>query len=127
GKGKELTITGLVEDNMLHLTLDGKTPLKPAPWNDEVVGLFRQQVIFQERNVKPGDSFTLQTFEPTVNLVLRQEVEVKDEEEVELFGGKSKAQLLRVEVRPPRLEKVQLSPLTLWLREDRVPIRSQFE
>lgn len=126
GKGKELVIVGVVKDKMLHLR-EGTRPIEPAPWKEGVVGLFRQQMIFQERNVQPGDTFEYPSFEPSINLVLTNKVEVKDFEMVELFGGKEKAKLLRVEVQPPEIEKVKLSRLTLWLKEDRLPVRSQFE
>jgi len=127
GKGKELLLTGIVQDNMLHLTEGNVRPLRPAPWNDEVVGLFRQQLIFQEKDVKPGDKFSYPSFEPSLNIVIKNNVIVKDYETVELFAGKEKAKLLRVEIHPPVIEKVKLSPMILWLKEDRLPIRTQFE
>src|SRR4051794_35084936 len=114
GAGKTLTITGRVVGKELQLTLDDKQPLKPAPWEDGVVGLVRQQRLFQERQVKPGDRFSYKSFEPSVNLVVTMNVHVKDYEVVTLPGGK-KRRLLRVEAKPERVEKVQLPTLVAWL------------
>src|SRR5260370_34002522 len=82
GQGKVVTLTGKVMGKELELTLDGTQPLKPAPWDDSVVGLYRQQRLFQERRVKPGDRFSYRSFEPTVNLVVTTNVQVKDFEDV---------------------------------------------
>src|ERR1043165_5246935 len=87
GKKQQLDLSGVVSGDMLKLTLDGVKPLKPAPWNSDVVGLYRQQNLFREKNVKPGDRFEFQSFEPSINLVVTQKVEAKDYEEVELFAG----------------------------------------
>jgi transglutaminase-like putative cysteine protease len=115
GQNKRLEITGAVAGDQLRLTLDGTKQLQPAPWNDDAVGIHAQEEMFKNRKVKAGDKFTISTFEPTVNLVLNTAVEVKEPEEVTLPGTKQKAQLLRAEIRPPRLEKVQLPTLTVWL------------
>lgn len=126
GQGKVLTITGKVMGKELQLTLDGKQPLKPAPWDDSVVGLYRQQRLFQERRVKPGDRFSYKSFEPTVNLVVTTHVQVKDYEEVP-FPGSKKKRLLRIEARPEKIENVQLPTMIGWLGEDWTPVRTQVE
>jgi transglutaminase-like putative cysteine protease len=126
GQGKTQTLTGKVVGKELQLTLDGTQPLKPAPWDDNVIGLYRQQRLFQERRVKPGDRFSYRSFEPTVNLVVTTNVQVKDFEEVTFPGGKKK-RLLRVEAQPEKIENVQLPALVAWLGEDLTPVRSQVE
>jgi hypothetical protein len=127
GTDKKLSITGTVVGKELRLVLDGKQPLKPAPWDDQVVGLYRQMRLFQQRDVKPGDQFSYLTFEPTVNLVVRTHVKVKGPEQVELFGGTKENRLLRVELRPEKIEKVQLPTMVTWLDDDLRPVRSQAE
>jgi hypothetical protein len=126
GASKELTVRGKVAGKWLELTLDGKQQLKPAPWEPNVIGMYRQQRIFQERRVKPGDRFSYKSFEPTVNLVVTMHVHVKDFEEVKLPGGK-KRKLLRVEARPEKIEKVQLPALVAWLGPDLTPVRQEVE
>ena len=126
GKSKTLEITGIVDGNMLRLTLDKAKILKPAPWNPEVIGLARQQRLFQERDIKPGDEFTFLSFEPSINLVVKTTVEAKDFEEVELFGGKQKKRLLRVESRAEKIQNVQLAHAGFLAgrRPDAAPLRS---
>src|SRR5947208_12396380 len=41
GKTRQAEIIGLVKDGELHLKLDGDKELKPAPWNDQVIGVYR--------------------------------------------------------------------------------------
>jgi hypothetical protein len=124
---KQLTIAGRVAGKELRLTQDGTVALKPAPWDDRVVGLYRQQKIFQDRKVKPGDTFSYRSFEPSINLVVTQKVQVKDYENVELPGSKFKKRLLRVETRPEKIDSLQLPTITSWLDQELQPVRSQVE
>jgi transglutaminase-like putative cysteine protease len=101
--------------------------MKPAPWNDQVVGIYRQQRLFQEKDTKPGDEFSYQSFEPSINLVVNAMVKARDYEEVELFGGKQKKRLLRVESRAEKVQGVQLPVLVAWLGDDLMPMRSEAE
>jgi transglutaminase-like putative cysteine protease len=127
GKSKTLEITGIVEGGMLRLTLDKAKTLKPVPWNAEVTGLARQQRLLQERDVKPGDTVAFLSFEPSINLVVKTTVRAKDFEEVELFAGKQKKRLLRVESRTEKIQNVQLPTLVSWLGDDLMPVRSEAE
>ena len=126
-KTKQVEITGVVDGNKLRLTRDNKMPLKPAPWKDEVLGRHAQQTVLKDRQVKPGDKFTIAAFEPTVNLVLTQEIQVKDYEDVDVPGAKKKQRLLRVEWRPEPLKGVQLPPLIVWVDKEFEPIVKETE
>jgi hypothetical protein len=127
GTDKKLDLTGKVVGKQLRLVLDGTKPLQPAPWDDKVLGLYRQQSLFRDRNVKPGDAFTYRSFEPSINLVVTTSVKVKDWETVEMFGGQTKKKLLRVETTPEKVENVQLPTLVTWLDDKLEPVRSQVE
>lgn len=127
GKKQSLEISGTVMGDTLKLTRDGKEPLKPAPWQDGVVGLYGQQKLFKEKGLKPGDRLEFLSFEPSINLVVKQKVEAKDYEEVELFGGKAKQKLLRVETRTNKVQNVQLPTLLTWVNEDLAPVRMEME
>src|SRR5205807_5536850 len=86
----------------------------------------------QERQVKPGDKFSYPSFELAINLVVTAHVHVKDFEEVEMLGGKARKRLLRVDVTPEKIEDaqgstIQLPTQTLWLDDQRMPLRSQVE
>src|SRR6516164_9015784 len=52
GQNKQLEIIGVVAGKELRLTLDHSKPLKPAPWDDKVVGLVGQQRLLAEHKVK---------------------------------------------------------------------------
>jgi hypothetical protein len=126
GQNKQLEITGVVSGKQLKLTLDRTKPLAPAPWDDQVIGLAGQLRLFADKKIKPGDSFSFRSFEPTVNLVIKNHVEVKDFEDVELLG-KARKRLLRAEITPEKLEKVQLPTLVWWVDKDFVAWRKQVE
>lgn len=127
GKAKSLDLVGTVVGKELKLVLDNAKPLESAPWNDAVVGLYRQQTLLKEKQAKPGDKFSYLSFEPSINLVLNTLVQVKDYETVELFAGKSKKHLLRVETQPEKIENVQLPPFVTWVNEDYIAERSESE
>jgi hypothetical protein len=95
-KNKKVEIAGIVKGGRVHLTRDGTEPQPSAPWDDDTVGFLRQQTILKDRKVKPGDKFTYSSFEPTINLVLKTQIEAKDYEAVLVPGAKQKAKLLRV-------------------------------
>ncbi len=117
GKNKQLTIHGIVDGKVLKLTQDNKHLLQNAPWDGQVVGMYRQEILLRDRQVKPGDVFSYRSFEPYINLVMTMQVRVKDHEEVELLGGKTKKRLLRVEVQSEKIDKLQLPLLLLWVND----------
>lgn len=121
---KQLEITGTVEGKTLRLVRDGSQPLKPAPWDDRVLGMQAQENLLKDRTVKRGDRFSYRSFEPSINLVVTLTVDVQDYEEVELLG-KRKQKLLRVEVTPDKIQGVQLPSRTLWVDDDYVTLRSE--
>ncbi|MCI0683068.1 MAG: transglutaminase family protein [Gemmataceae bacterium] len=125
GKNKALEIIGTVDGKRLTLTRDKSTVLNPTPWDPEVLSVYKQKTVFRDRKVKPGDSFSYKSFEPTINVVVVTSVEVKDEEEVELFGGKHKRRLLRVDAKAQKVGNFQLPPFSAWLDENLMPVRSQ--
>lgn len=128
GKEQALEVKGVVEGDELHVTVEGqgKNLDKREPWNDQVIGLYRQERLFHDRKVKPGDKVEFQSFSPEATTVLRVRAEVKDYEEFTL-PGKKKQRLLRVEEVPDKIQQVQLPGLTLWLNDNLMPVRSQVD
>jgi hypothetical protein len=127
---ERLVLKGTVADGKLTTQIKGAGDMeKKIPWNDQVIGMYRQDRLFQERKVKPGDQFGYLGYEPIINFVVRNKVTVKDQEEVAIHGQRRK--LLRVEIVPDKLQSnggsVQLPGLTEWLDEDFLPVKSQFE
>lgn len=131
GKQLQNQVDGVVVGKFLELTHNGKTPLKRAPWNFEVIGLYKQQTLYKDRDLKPGDKFSYLTFEPSINLAVKVELTVKGHQEIQLKGSKQKTKLLLVEQVPDKVEangeKVQLPPMLVWLDEKREPVRAQSE
>ncbi|OAI41609.1 hypothetical protein AYO40_02840 [Planctomycetaceae bacterium SCGC AG-212-D15] len=133
GKGQFLILKGTVDGKKLAVTVDeeraGDTNRrleKTVPWNDAVVGLYRQRLLFKEKQVKPGDAFDYLSYEPTINSVIKTKVAVKDFEEVQIRDKKLK--LLRVEAVMDKITvgetTVQLPAMTVWLDGDFVAQRS---
>lgn len=123
-KGQELILTGAVENGQLHVKLQGGPPMdKKIRWSPQVVGLYREQTLFQDKKIKPRDKFSYLHYEPLVNAVLSIKVEVKDSEDVSIHGG-AKQTLLRVEATPDPIMDVQLPGTSLWLDKDLNVVRS---
>lgn len=125
----ELLLKGTVTREGLHVKVDGGRIDKVIPWNDQVIGLYRQERLFQEQKVKSGDAFSFLSYEPTINHVVTIQVKVGVSEEVDTPKGKRS--LLRVEGKPNKVEvpgaSVQLPGMVVWLDEKRAVVRRQIE
>jgi hypothetical protein len=128
GKEQQVSITGIVKGKQLHLKSDShKLQETTVPWNDKVIGMYRQQRLLQEKQARPGDKINYQIFEPTVNVVLESTLLVKDYEEVRIPGSGAKKRLLRVETQAEKIEKVQLPSLVTWVDEKYQPVLAQID
>jgi transglutaminase-like putative cysteine protease len=124
---------GVVEEKGLHVKVNGGQIDKYVPWNDEVVGLYRQEQIFKDRKVKAGDKFTFSSYEPSLTTVVMVRGKVSDAEEVATLKGKKK--LLRAELASDAIVvpkqgtdetfKIQLPKMIVWLDKDLTPVRRQ--
>jgi hypothetical protein len=121
---KPLVVDGTVEGRQLHVTSTNGLD-KRIRWDERVLGLYGQELMFQKRPAKPGDQFTYLSYEPTITTVVPFRVTVGEEEEVEVLGVKK--HLLRAEAVPDKLPGIPLPTLTVWLSEDRLPVRSRTE
>jgi predicted transglutaminase-like cysteine proteinase len=125
-------IDGAVVGKQIHLTLNGSTPLKPAPWNSEVLGLYKQEILFRDRDLTAGSKFTFLSFEPMINLVIKMDVIVKGEREVVLKGSKKKEKLTLVEVIPEKVEykpgqNIQLPIRQMWLNDKLEAVKAEVD
>ena len=124
-----LKLTGTVVGDGLHIKVDGTRIDKTIPWNNQVLGLYRQEHLFKERKIGADDRFTFMSFEPTITSVVTIRGRVDKEEEVETLQGRKR--LLRVEVTPDKVVaqngSVQLPSMVVWLDKDYTPIRRQME
>lgn len=125
-KNQVMTMRGTVEDGQLHVKVEGYQPLdKKIRWNDQVLGLYRQETLFRDRKVKPGDEFDYLAYAPEYTTVIKTHVKVKDYEEVEV--NQAKKRLLRVEARSDKILNLQLPTLISWLDQDLLVVRSQVD
>jgi hypothetical protein len=127
-KGQKLIYNGTVDDDVLHVVVDNGRIDKRIPWAKDVLGLERQQRLFQDRKVKPGDHFRYHSFEPTFNTVVTVNVKVMEPEEVEVLGKKQS--LVRVEAKTDKLEVkpgefFQPPAIVSWLDKNLLPVRAQ--
>lgn len=127
GKNQTLRIVGQVDGDRLRVSIAGQNPRqKVVPWDKRVIGLYKQERLYRERNVQPGDRFEYRSYEPTIVSVVTTRVRIADWERVTL-PGLGRQRLLRADVTTDQIQGVQLPPLTLWLDEDRGPVASQVE
>jgi hypothetical protein len=139
-QGKKLVVTGTVEDGQLRLRIDGGRTERLMPWNDDVIGIYRQERIFQDKKAKPGDEIQFQSYEPSIGTYVTVRAQVKHAEEVEVLrtgkAGERKAtrvkeRLLRVESKPDKIktekEAIDLPGMVLWLDNEMMPVRSEVE
>ena len=123
---EQLVLKGTVKGGQLETRVEGAAQQqKIMPWDDRVIGLYKQERLFQEHPVKPGDQFAYRTYEPMFNSVVVNRVRVKDFEAREVFNIPKR--LLRVETVSDKIAGVPLPGLTTWLDENLRPVRSEFE
>ncbi len=129
GQTQQLAIAGVVAGPELISNLDqgdGKVSKKKVPWSEANIGLYGQEMIFKNRKVKPGDEFTFQSFEPTVNNVITTHASVKNFESVKTL--KETKTLLRVDLKTDKLDDgktvLQLPPMTVWLDQNYDSLRT---
>jgi transglutaminase-like putative cysteine protease len=127
--GGALVLTGTLKDGKMHVEIPGQGIRRELPWNDKVIGLYTQERLFQKNKAKPGDRFTFQSFEPTINAVVTVRARVHDEEDVDLIGVKKR--LLRATLSSDKIEvpgaSIQLPPMTVWLGKDGIAVARQVE
>lgn len=136
-----LTQTGLVDGKELVVSIKGQEETRRVPWDATVLSMRKQESIFRDRAVKPGDQFEYKTYELSLHMPVGVRIVVKDWEETDLLvagkeGGKAKAErvkkkLLRVEATPEKVKvggtDVELPRLVSWLDEERQVVRSAME
>jgi hypothetical protein len=126
--GQKLILKGIVEDDQLHVTVDSGRIDKKIPWNDDVIGLHKQERLFEKSNANPGDKIKYFSYEPTLNTVVTVRAVVKEKEQVECLG--KMRSLIRVESKPDKVqvskgEPIQLPGMITWLDKDYQPVRQE--
>jgi hypothetical protein len=114
-----LRLDGVVKGSEIEISVEGPNPsTRSVPWDDQVIGLYRQEKIFQDKKAKSGDKFSFATFEPVFSGILTHQITVEDYEELAMPGGK-KQRLLRVQEVPDKVQAgqkmIQLPGSSNWL------------
>lgn len=125
-----LDMKGTLKDGKMHveITHSGGRIQRQLPWNDKVIGLRAQDLLFQKKKARPGAKFTFQSFEPSLNTVITVRVTVHDAEEVRVAGVKRR--LLRATLASDKIEVgagVQLPPITVWLGKNGLVVQRRVE
>jgi hypothetical protein len=141
-KDRKVSQSGRVEGGKLVVRSSAGGAPARLPWDADAVGLYHQDRLFQLRKVKPGDRFSFVGYELALRAPLTVRVAVKDFETTDVLvtrkDGKGQlqvtrqpARLLRVEVRPDKVEvggtAVQLPAQVTWLDDELMPVRQQSE
>jgi hypothetical protein len=138
---RRLTQEGRVQDGRLVVSTPSEPAGRAVDWDPNVVGLYGQERMFQERKARPGDRFRFLDYQLPFLSTVTMDVAVKDREGADvLVPGKDrerpraerqKKELLRVEVTPGKVRvggaEIALPRLVLWLDDGRVPVRQESE
>ncbi len=140
-KGGRFTTTGTVEDGKLRVRSPRDARGQLVPWNAAVLGTYKQDLLYKERKVKPGDKLAFVTYEMSVLAPLTIRAVVKEAEKVDVLQASKvdgKVTVKRVPVKLLRVESVadkitvgentiRLPRQLAWLDKDRMPVRYQWE
>src|SRR5262249_27632744 len=110
-------------------------------WDNDAVGQYWQEVVFQQKKVKPGDRFHFLGYDLMLPGSFTVHVAVKESEKVDRLVPKKEgktikvvrepATLLRVETVPGKImvngTPVQLPIKTVWLDSKLTPVRELFQ
>jgi len=142
-KDKRFVMIGRVKGDKLLRRANNNNE-EPVAWNDKVIGLYKQDQLFKENKVKPGDILEYLNYElvlPPPVATVKVKVLVKEPREVDVLEVKKegdkevvqrvKQQLLRVEAVPDKVQidgnAIPLPRLVSWLDKDFQPLRSQMD
>jgi hypothetical protein len=137
----QFVLTGRVEGDRLVVGTPTDPAGKTVPWNPDVLGLYRQDHLCQDKKVKPGDRFRFLDYQLPFLSAVTMDVVVKGTEESDVLvarkdqdkarGERVKKSLLRVEVTPGKVtvgeSSIQLPRLVMWLDQERRPVRQESE
>jgi transglutaminase-like putative cysteine protease len=140
-KDAKLVTTGRVKGDKLVVKTNSSPRAVEVPWNDDCIGQYRQDRIYQDRKVKAGDSLHYLAYELTLMAPLTVRATVKPAETVDVLvthkedGGirvsRAPVKMLRVETLPDKVEAgggtIQPPGLVAWLDRDLVPVRYEWE
>jgi hypothetical protein len=134
----QITQSGRVEGDQLVVRTPSDQGGHAVPWNPDVLGLYRQERLFQDPKIKPGAHFRFLDYQLPFLSVVPMDVVVKDREETDVLvvkGGdrpraeRARKALLRAEVTPGKVKvagnDIPLPRLVVWLDDEGRPVRQE--
>jgi hypothetical protein len=134
-KGQQ-TVRGRVDGKKLLVSVPNKAEDLVVPWDDQVIGPHKQELLLRDPKLKPGDELEFLNYELSLLSAVKVRVQVKQEEEVDVQEVKkgdkpaverTRRKLLRVEVQPGKVNMNPLPKLVSWLDGEREVQRAQME
>ena len=117
GKSQSQSMQGILDADgkTMKLKVVGDAELeKKIDWDAQSLGLARQDSLWRDRQVKPGDTFRYLYYEATLASQVWVKVNVLGEAAFTLPGQPTR-KLLKVDAIPEKISGVQLPSQTLWL------------
>jgi predicted transglutaminase-like cysteine proteinase len=129
GKDQALALTGIVEGNTLKIRGEGVAAgARDTPWPGGVVGIAREPRLFQEKSLKPGESFDYLTYVPQVNRVVKTTTTLEAAEAASLWPNTPPRKLLRFVSRMEPVGTFKLPAATVWVDAASVePLKVEFD
>ena len=106
---------GEVKDGKLWMKLPGVNEPRQMPWNDSVIGVYRQERLPSILKAKPSDKFEYLNFEASLMQAIKMKAELLPEEEIEVLAVDSKdpakfsqgrKKLKKLEVTPDKISQI---------------------
>jgi hypothetical protein len=140
-KDKQVTLSGEVKDGALLFRSSLDENVHKLPFDNNAVGMYRQDVVFQKRKAKAGDRFKVVSYELALPAVVTLQIHVKDAEAVDRLAEEKTdkgteivrvpVRMLRVDAVPEKIEvgdrQIQLPTKRVWLDAKLMPVREQFD
>jgi len=131
---------GEVKDGKLWMKLPGVNEPRQMPWNDSVIGVYRQERLPSILKAKPSDKFEYLNFEASLMQAIKMKAELLPEEEIEVLAvdpkdpakfTQGRKKLKKLEVTPDKISlfgsALQLPKMVAWVGDDLVAVRSRME
>jgi hypothetical protein len=126
GLGKEvhLTVRGVVQNNQLNVTAEGKMQFnKSIPWDPTVLGTLGELNQVGKIKPQPGHKWSYMIYEPIINALVKVDAIAIGYEELTVSG--KKYNLLKITAQPQAVAGVTLPASSFWFDAKYEMIRSE--
>jgi len=135
----EVTQTARVEGDTLVVQVPGAPAPIRTPWQDDVIGLAKQESLWAGKKIEPGQEVSYKNYDPSIRAAVALTAKVEDREDVVVLedkgtpdrprGEPTKQSLWRVRVtaKPVTVDgkEIALPPQVLWVDDAGKTLRSE--